>query len=159
MSEENEDSEGIAGLRKQYEETKKALAEAQKTLTDLQTEKRTQSLAELFKAKGLPESAAKHFTGEVSEDAVVSFATDLGLLQAAPQTDQPVVLDANAEAAKRLAENAGGSQSLGVSRGEGGRVLGDPDAILRVLQNAPKTKEGYQQLVDAGLMPADPNRI
>lgn len=160
MSEENEDSEGIAGLRKQYEETKKALAEATKALGDLQAEKRNQSLAEIFKAKGLPETAAKHFTGEVSEDAVVAFATDLGLLKA-DQNDQGNnnANDANAEAARRLSQNSGGSQSVGVVKAEGGRVLGDPDAILRLIQGAPNTKEGYQSLVDAGLMPADPNRI
>jgi hypothetical protein len=158
MSEENLDSEGIAGLRKQYEETKKALAEAQKSLNELQTEKRTQSVAELFKAKGLPETAAKHFTGEVSEDAVVAFATDLGLIKAG-SGDQGNQTDANAEAARRLSQNAGGSQSLGVTQGEGGRVLGDPDAIMRLIQNTPNTKEGYQTLVDAGIMPTDPNRI
>lgn len=153
MSEEN-DSEGIAGLRKQYEEQKKALDTLLKENEELKTEKRNQSVTELFKAKGLPETAAKHFHGEVSEDAVVAFATDLGLLKADEASNENNQSDANADAARRLSQNSGGSQGLNISPGPGGRVLGSPQEIQLALDTL-----NYKELVDLGLMPADPNRL
>lgn len=152
---ENE-GEGIASLRKQYEETKKALADAQKLVKDLSDDKRKKDLGEIFKAKSLPETAAQHFTGEVSEDAVVKWATDLGLLKPVEGTPPKEPLDANAQAAQRLSENSHGSYGFHVESEQtpGTRVLGDADEIMHALKTLPK-----EELQRLGLMPKDFNTV
>jgi hypothetical protein len=152
MSDENfEGDEGFKNLRAAYDKLKAEKAEAEKTAQALLAEKRTASLSEILKAKGLKETVASHYTGDVSEEAVTKWATDLGLI-----TEAPATLDANAEAAARAAAAAGGSEVSGASTAvkPGDRILGDPAEIMSRLNNL-----SYDDLVKIGYMPADPNQI
>jgi len=65
------DSEGIKNLRKQFAELKKERTAEQEELSKFRLGARTTSVSTILKAKGIPESAAKLYTGEdTSEDAV-----------------------------------------------------------------------------------------
>ena len=150
MSDDNlNDSDGIANLRKQYDELKASLTERDKKIAAFEKKERNSSLGEILKAKGLKETVANHYSGDVSEEAVTQWATDLGLLSVSEN-------DANAEAARRAAAASGDSGSLSVDQSvtPGQRVLGDPEQILNALNTLP-----YAELVKLGYMPADPNQI
>ena len=144
MSDETElnDSNGIANLRKQYEETQKALKEAQSELGQYRAEKRKASVAEVLKAKGLPERAASLYSGEdTSEDAVGKWVEEYADVFGVKQEEDP-----NAQAAERLAAaSTGNSASI---QNAGKQVLGDPEAILHAIQTLP-----YDELVKLGYMP------
>jgi len=155
MSDDTFDGEdGFKNLRKAYDKQKADLAALQQSLEAIQAEKRGSQLAELFKAKGLSEAAAKHYTGDPSEDAVVAWATDLGLISAQSAPDSKT--DPNAEAAARVAGATSGRDELGNGvDSDSGKPVGDPFERLNALQSM-----GYDDLVKAGYIPAhDPSAI
>lgn len=154
MSDEFDGDEGFKNLRKAYEATQTELKEARKALEKVSQKERTQSLTEIFKAKGIKESAATHYTGDVSEEAVVKWATEVGI----PVTDPEAGKESeNQSAAARALAAAGGASNYS-ARAEvtpGQRVLGDPEEILALLNaNLP-----YEEYVKLGMMPANPNQI
>lgn len=156
MSDDNLTNDGTddnspKALREALEKANKELREYKKIAEQAAEEKRRESLTSILKAKGLKESAASHYKGDVSEEAVVQWATDLGLLS----TEE--TKDANAEAAARAAELAGGSESLlpGHTSQSGVRVA-DPFKMLELVNSAGFT---YEDGVRLGLFPADPNTV
>jgi hypothetical protein len=140
------EGDGIANLRKQLKELKKRDAERETELVKFRAEQRAGSVAEILKAKNIPASAAKLYTGEdTSPDAVgkwlEDFADVFNIKPADPATD------ANAEAAKRVSDASYGSEQSTQKLSEG--VVGDLDEIQRLIDTQP-----YDELVKMGLMPA-----
>lgn len=155
MSEDNtpgsENDEGPKALREALEKANKELAALRKEREDAEKAKRDESLATILKSKGLKESAAAHYTGEASEDAVVKWATDIGLLSAEEENDE------NAEAARRAAAVSGSSASQpGGSPNPNGPIVGDPHKMLEMLSTPGFS---YEDGVRLGLFPKDPNTI
>jgi len=67
----DDEGEGIKNLRKQFAALKKERDAEQEELNKFRLGARTASVTGFLKAKGIPESAAKLYTGEdTSEDAV-----------------------------------------------------------------------------------------
>lgn len=154
MSDDNFDGdEGIKNLRAAHDKQAAELRELKKALEGYQQKERTNGLASIFKAKGLKESAISHYSGDVSEDAVEKWATDLGLLSASEQEEN----DANSEAAARAALATGGSQSLpAMSPGTNGPVIADPFKALELMQTPGFS---YEDGVRLGIFPPDPNVV
>lgn len=152
MSDDNDftdEGEGIKGLRKQYAETQKELTEARKLLGEFQTAQRTQTVAEILKAKGVPASAATLYNGEdASEDAVGKWLeAHADVFQI--KTEATAVTDANAQSAERVASASYGTPSIpSVSSNDQGQVIGNPEEIRRLLDTQP-----YEELQRLGLMP------
>jgi hypothetical protein len=147
MSDENDDmeseSEGIKGLRKQYEAQAKELKEAQARLAELDKAKRQSSVADILTAKGVSATAAKFYSDDdVSEDAVGKWveahADVFGINKAETDNSTP---DPNAEAARRVAEASFGTSPDFAS--VVGRVA-DPEAAMRAIKTLP-----YEELVKA----------
>lgn len=151
-SDVNDADNSPKALREALEKANKKNAELQKFVEEVQAEKRNAQLTEILRSKGLKESVAKHFTGEVSEENVISWATDLGLLG----TEE--AKDANSEAAARASLAAGGSSSLtaGASAGETGRVVVDPYKAMELMATAGFT---YEDGVRLGVFPSNPDVV
>lgn len=148
---ENDESNSPKALRDALRKANDELAALRKEREDAAAEKRKSTLEEIFKAKSLKPSAASHYSGEASEDAVVQWATEIGLL-ATEETK-----DANAEAAARAAAVSGGSASPQPSSpSNGGPIVGDPQKILELMSNPAFT---YEDGVRLGIFPEDPNVI
>jgi hypothetical protein len=151
LNSENDETSPKA-LRDALEKANKQLAEYKKLAEEAAAEKRRESLTSILKAKGLKESAASHYTGDVSEESVVKWATDLGLLSTDTSGE-----DLNAEAARRASAASEGSQSLmGATATKDGKTVGDPHKILE-LMNTPGFS--YEDGVRLGIFPKDPNVI
>jgi hypothetical protein len=149
-SDEDSDTSPKA-LRDALEKANKELREYKKLAEQAEAEKRTQSLQSILKAKGLKESAASHYKGDVSEEAVANWAKDLGLL------NEEDVRDENADNAQRAAELSGGSQSLLPSSPNGkAPIIGDPHKLLELVNSDGFT---YEQGVSLGIFPKDPNTV
>lgn len=147
---ENDDTSPKA-LRDALEKANKRLAEFEKREQEAVAEKRKNSLTEILKAKGLKESAATHYAGEVSEDAVVQWATEIGLIS----TDD--AKDKNAEAAQRAAAVSGSSSSqLGGGPSSNGPIVADPHKVLELMNTPGFT---YEDGVRLGIFPKDPNTV
>lgn len=149
MSDENEfenDGEGIENLRKLYKELKKANAEQAAQLAEFNASKRTASVAEILKAKGVPASAASLYNSdEVSEDAVGKW-----LDQYKDVFGVGGAVDENAEAADRVNGASYGEADFIQNSPE--RVVGSPEDIARALANA----SSYEDLVKSLNFPAQP---
>lgn len=150
MSEDmsNEDSNGIANLRKQYDAKVKELESATTELATFRSEKRQTSVVDILKAKGIDEKkavqAAKLYREEdASEDAVgkwvEEYADVLGI-SSGQQNDQ------NAQNAQRVAAASFGNQATVQVGPEG--ALGDPAEIQNLIETLP-----YDELVKLGIMP------
>lgn len=162
MSEEAtnpEEGEGIKNLRKQYEATQKELAEARKLLEGFQAEKRSASVVDILKAKGVDEAkaakTAKFYAGEdTSEDAVGKWLeenADVFGLSATKQAEN----DEAARSAARVADaTTGFSDGLANGPSGPGRVFGDPAEIQRALDTLP-----YEELQKLGYMPKDAGNL
>lgn len=153
MSDENDttdtsDGEGIKNLRKQYEAQQRELADAKKLLGDFQAQHRKTTVAELLKAKGIPESAADLYSGEeVSEDAVGKWVEKhADIFQPNSSGGQ---LSENEQNARQV---AGASQGSGYSteRPPGGRIYGDANEIGHALKTLP-----MDELIKQGYMPTE----
>lgn len=159
MSDENldgTDSENAPKvLREALEKANKRLAEFEKREQEREAKDRQESLTSILKAKGLKESAASHYQGEVSEEAVVQWASDLGLISEETRDEKD---EQNTLGALRAAQLSGSSQSipLGVTRGPNGGAMGAPEKIMELLQADGLTYEDYVRL---GIFPKDPNVI
>lgn len=158
MSDDNtlevNDDTSPKALREALEKANKQLAEFRKMQEQADAEKRTTQLTEIFKSKGLKESAVAHFTGDVSEENVVKWATDLGLLSTSTDDQKP---DPNAEAAARAVAAAGGSASVSTAGAEGsGRRVADPFKAMELMQQAGFT---YADGVAIGIFPERPDVV
>lgn len=158
MSEENESGEGtgIADLRKQYEAMKKELAAQSEELTRYRTAERQKTVAEALKAKGLPEAAAKFYTGDdVSEASVSKWAEENKDVFAVQQSNTPPTpttpqVDPAIQQAQRVSDAAHGAESTFANTPAGQpQVVGDPAEMLRLMQTLP-----YEELQKRGWMPA-----
>lgn len=156
MSDDNEFNEGgtgIADLRKHYENLKKELDAERAELQTFRQRDRQQTVAELLKAKGVPEGAAKFYSGDdVSEDAVGKWAEENATLFGG-QPAQTAQTDANTQSAQRIASATYGSVSAPAPDASG-RVLGDPEAIQHAIDTLP-----YDELVKLGYMPKIDGRL
>lgn len=166
MSDEITADTSASDLRKMYEKAVEKLRETEKSLTAYQAKERTTSVAEILKAKGAPAAAAKFYDGEVSEGAVASWLEENKELfptstaaPAANQSQTATAVDPNINAARVVTSATADSGDIEPVRDGSGRVLGDPAELMALLRSAPRDAAGYQRLVQAGLMPADPNRI
>lgn len=148
MSEENDnvdtESEGVKSLRKQYDTIKKQNDELAAELNKFRAEKRTSTVADLLKAKGVPESAASLYTNDdVSEDAVgkwvESYADVFGLGQ---QNGSNSSADLND---MRRVSNASHGNADSTALDEVGHILGDPAELERAMQTLP-----FEELVKRG---------
>jgi hypothetical protein len=139
------DSEGIKNLRKQFAELKKERTAEQEELNKFRLGARTASVTGFLKAKGIPESAAKLYTGEdTSEDAVGKWLEDFAdVFQPKSGTDE------NAQNAQRVSDASQGASST-QQNGTDLRVLGDIDEIRRALDTLPR-----EELEKMGLVPPD----
>ena len=148
------DSEGIKSLRKEYQANKKALSEALEQLSKFQKVERQNAVAGVLKAKGIPEGAAKFYDGDdTSEDAVGKwleahadvFQVKSTEQEAPPAQAQP---DANTLAAMRVMQ-----QSYGQAPADAGAHSVDPEEKLRLLNSLPT-----DELVKLGWIP-DPKSL
>lgn len=146
MSEENlpdEEGDGIKNLRKQYDAIKKERDEFATELDTFRAEKRVSSVAEVFKAKNLPENAAKLYTGsDTSPEAVGKWIEEFADVFNVKPVD-----DANAQNAQRVSDASFGAPDNEPAP-QGGQVLGDPAEIQRAITTLP-----YEELVKLGYMP------
>lgn len=164
MAENDNTEENIDGpeaLRKAYDKKNSALQDALKELNALKAERKTSTVAEILKAKGAPAKAAKFYDGEADEASVVAWLKENeDLFPVSGTTSGEPSGDANSSAAQRLADaTASGSEDDDSGTPTSQRTVTDPAEIQRLLKNTPRTPEGYAQLVRAGLMPSDPNRL
>lgn len=141
---------GIKDLRKKYEAEKKSRGELEARLAVFEKAQRVDTLADVFKAKGLDEAkakaAAKLYNGDdVSEDAAGKWLADYADLFPVAQTTEP---DANTLNAARVAAASHGSADSGVA-GNSNALLGDPFEIQRLFDTLP-----HAELVKLGLIPA-----
>lgn len=160
MSEENgtpEESEGVKNLRKQYEEQAKALKAAQDELAGFRAERRTGSLAEVLKAKGLDEAraaqAAKLYSGEdVSEAAVGKWLEDFAdVFGVTPNqsSQQPGRPDPTTQSVQRISDAQGGPADPITPFKPGEHIpVGDPEKMLHAINTLP-----YEKLVEMGYFP------
>lgn len=148
---ENSDSNGIANLRKQYEEQKKQNDQLLAELNSFRSEKRQATVAEVLKAKGVPAAAARLYQGDdVSEDAVGKWLEENADVFGAPSRQ----VDPNEAAAARVAAASFGN-TAGVQQDPApGQVLGDPEQILHAINTLP-----YEELQKLGLMPKDTGNL
>lgn len=162
FTDENDNSgDGIKNLRKQFEAQAKQLKEAQDLIDKFQKEQRQSSLAQIFKAKGISEKAARFYDGEdASEEGVNKWLTenaDVFGIKPAEQAAEAAKPDPNAEQAAKAAQFVWGSQES-PSKSEGGTITGDLNEIANAINTLP-----YDELVNMGLMPPqgtlmNPNR-
>lgn len=155
MSEEFEtdenqnDSEGIKNLRKQFEAQKKELAELREFREQTTQEKRLTTVAEFLKAKGIPESAAKFYDGDdTSEDAVGKWLeanADVFQIKTAESVPGDPAPDANAQAAQRVTAQSYGATPA-VPTPNGASV--DPIEGERLMRTLP-----YEELEKLGFVP------
>lgn len=148
----NEGGEGIKSLRKQYDTIKAQNEELAKQLREFQAKERTSTVANVLKARGLPETAAKLYTGDdTSEDAVGKWLdefADVFGTQAAPQ-QQGAVDAGTAQAVTRIANAAQGSNGPVIGSNTAGQpVVGDPRELTHLIRTLP-----YEELQKRGLMP------
>jgi len=156
MSEETNqsgsDSEGIANLRRQYEQLQKDLKARDDELAGFRAEKRQSSVADFLKGKGLDaekaSKAAKLYSGEdTSEDAVGKWFEDYGDVFGAvsPQTQQA---SENAAAAAQITDFAQTGSAPLAAASIDGKVIGDPVELDRIMRTTPVAK-----LVEMGWLP------
>lgn len=137
--EDHDEGEGIKNLRKQFEAQKKELAALKAEREQRVAAERAEQVKAALKAAGVPETAAKFYTGEdASPDAVGKWITenaDVFRPAVQPQADP------NEEAAARVnAASYGEPETPGTA--PGGRLIGDPAEIQRAIDTQP-----YEQLV------------
>lgn len=151
-NESNETGETGKGLRAQLE---KALADlqAEKAVADqFRTSQRTETVKGILKAKGVPESAARLYTGDdVSDDAVGKWIDEYkDVFTGAPAGQQAGgagTVDPNAAAAQRVSDASYGNAQTPQAAGDN-KILGAPEEILRALQTLP-----MDDLIKMGYMP------
>jgi hypothetical protein len=157
MSSENgngEEGNGIANLRAEFEKRGKELETALAELNTFRAKERTSTVAQLLKAKGVPEAAAKFYNAEdVSEDAVTKWADEnralFGAGQSAGQSttttaSQPTGPSPVDQINDAMHQNADELPGPSVT----GQIVGDPEQIAHALNTLP-----YDELVKLGYMP------
>lgn len=158
MAEDNENENGTSGggLRKQLEEALERQKAMESELAQFRAGRRESSVAEILKAKGIPEKVAALYQDEdVSEAAVGKWADEyadvFGVTEGEGEQEQEQ--DPNSQAARRVsAASFGGGQQLQTDPAPG-KVLGDPEKMLAALQGP--TRLSYKELQRLGYMPSD----
>lgn len=158
MSDENDDTtanggegSGIANLRKEFENLKKQLRERDEELNGLRAEKRTRSVADVLKAKGVDETkaakAASLYNGaDASEEAVGKWLEDFGDVFGLNQQAQQQDAQQQAEI-QRVQQAAFGTQPS-IGQPPANAFVVDPVEALAAMQSLP-----YEQLVQQGYLP------
>lgn len=148
--EDGNDGEGIKNLRKQYNDMKKQNDELVKELGTFRSERRVSTVSDILKAKGVPSSAAKFYTGDdTSEDAVGKWLEENADVFNVSGASSSGEIDANAQSAQRISAASFGQPSDNNAKvPQGQAVMGDPAEMLRFVQTAP-----YEELVRLGYMP------
>jgi len=176
-----DDNTSASDLRKLYEKMKGERDAALQRATTLESEKRSTTVAELLSAKGVQGAAkaAKFYPadGAVDEASVVSWIEEnkdflkvgdpkspasptAPSSTSTPPAPAGAVPDPNDLAAQlvALATAAGAAnEPFGMSNPQGAPTL-DIDRmnqIMEQMRTAPRTAEGYAQLVQSGIFPAD----
>lgn len=148
LSHENDGGEGIASLRKQYEQMKKELDAERAELNKYRTLERQKSVSDILKAKGVSPAAAKFYQGDdTSEDAVGKWIEEHADVFGKPSDQSDDANDQNARNAQRVADTSHGN-ARSVQNGPDSNILGDPEELLRTIKNS-----SYEDLVKQGLMP------
>lgn len=147
------DEGNVKGLRKQFKE---ALAQNKALTEELQAfraEKRAEAVQSVFKAKGVPEGAAKFYTdSDVSETAVDKWLEENSFLLGAGAGTADGGKDESPEAnsARRMADAAyapPGTEALG----DAAMAMGDPEELMKLINTAPD-----EELVKLGILrPSD----
>lgn len=155
LSDENDDAqggEGIKNLRKEFEALKTQLKERDTELSGLRAEKRTRTVAEVLKAKGLPEKAASLYNGDdASEEAVGKWIEDYGDVFGLKQGNQQSDAEQRQAAEIQRVQQAAFGQSPASNIGQAPAIapfVVDPVEAL----NSMKTLT-YEQLVEQGFLP------
>ena len=139
------EGEGIANLRKQYEELVKEVKGLKAENSQYKTKERASTVAEILKAKGVPASAAKLYSDEdTSEDAVSKWLEDYADVFHLSSSKED---DSNSQAV-RVVSNASHANRETQAFDNAGQVIGNPDELLQLIQNS-----SYDDLVKQGLMP------
>jgi hypothetical protein len=150
------DSDGIKNLRRQHKQAAAELKTAQDELAKYRAAERVQTVAEVLKAKGLPDKVATLYQGsDVSEDAIVKWAEQyadvFGKSSTEGQSSQSGVNESNSQSAGRVNDASEGNvHPTQNPKGPSGRILGSPDEIQHALETWK-----YEDLVKAGYMPQD----
>lgn len=143
------ESEGIASLRKAHDKLKSELDSALKELGTYRAEKRSQTVGEYLKAKGVNPAAAKFYTGDdTSEDAVGKWLEENKDLFPASSPSTTTSADPNLLSVQRVAEASFGTVNSMQNGTDAARVLGDPEALAHAIRTLP-----YDELVKQGYMP------
>lgn len=153
MSEENDDAqngegEGIKSLRKEFEALKKQLSAVQEENAGLKAEKRSRSVSEVLKAKGLPEKAASLYSGDdASEEAVGKWIEEFGdVFGLKPNEQAP---NPQEQQIQRVQEAAFGQPNFTTDTvPANGQLIGDPVELLAQMKSL-----SYEQAVEQGLLP------
>lgn len=146
---DDEQGEGIKNLRKQYDAMKKQNDELAKQLSAFQSEKRQATVAEILKAKGVPTSAAKLYTGDdASEDAVGKWIEDFADVFHVQTEGKAGENDANANSVQRISAASFGQNTDAPGSTDGQPIMGDPVELLNYVRNAP-----MEELQRIGYMP------
>jgi hypothetical protein len=152
MSEENDgaqEGEGIKNLRKEFDALKKQLTERDQELAGYKATERKRTVAEVLKAKGLPEKAASLYNGDdASEEAVGKWLEDFGDVFGLTQQQDQQAAEQQAEI-NRLQQAAFG-QPPNVGQLPNGQqpFVVDPVEALQAMASLP-----YEQLVEQGYLP------
>lgn len=141
--------DGIASLRKQYEQTQKELKALREENLAFKAKERTSSVASILKSKGLSEKAAALYSGDdTSEDAVnkwIEDFSDVFGVKSASATDQ------NSNDAQRVTDFAsGGGNEPGSALTPDGKVLGNPAEMEQLMRTLP-----VEKLVEMGWLGKD----
>lgn len=173
------DETSAGDLRKAYEKAKARAEAAEKQAQTLLAEKRATTVADLLEAKGAPAGAAKFYDGEADEASVsawleenkelfpIKSATSSNATTTTSAAGSPTEssapgapVDPNILAAQLVAlatAQAGQNDVFGQTNLQGAPTF-DVDRMnqtLELMRTAPRTPEGYQQLVNAGIFPAN----
>lgn len=148
MSDEDnitDDSDGIKSLRKAHEEAVKEAKQLREELAGFRNAQRQQTVAGVLKAKGLPESAARLYSGDdTSEEAVGKWVDEYADIFGATRSGE--VDDANTKNAARVAEASYGN--VHSIQNTPGVNMGDPAEIEHAIKTLP-----YEELEKLGYMP------
>ena len=137
------DSEGIKDLRKKFEDQANQLKALLEENSKLKADSRKSTVAELLKAKGVDAKFAKLYNSEdASEDAVNQWAEEFFGVTTAGSEENNEELD-NIRA---IQEATSGGTARTASRSENGAILGDPDALQKLMENAGSYEDLVKQL-------------
>lgn len=110
FEDEENDSEGIRNLRKQFDAQAKELKELREFREGVERQKRSDNVAGVLKAKGVNPAAAKFYTADdTSDEAINKWLEENGEVFGVPKTEQ----SADEQNAERVINNSYGPAPVG----------------------------------------------